>query len=224
VKFLEEKHRLATRWFHWINFPVLSVMIFSGILIYWAFEPAYRIGIGSVTLFEFFPDWFYNLTHVDHKLSIGMALHFLFGWFFAINGIAYTIYTAVSGEWRELLPEGKSWGEAIQVVKHDMGLKVPLPPQGRYNAAQRITYSAIIFMGALSLLTGLAIYKPAQLAWLTAALGGYEWARWEHFWLTMGYLGFFAIHIGQVIKAGWSNFRSMVCGYDLAEVEATHGD
>jgi len=224
VKFLEEKHKLATRWFHWINFPVLSAMIFSGILIYWAFEPAYRIGVGSVTVFEFFPDWFYSVTQIPHKLAIGMALHFLFGWFFALNGIAYTIYTAVSGEWRELLPEGKSWGEAIQVVKHDMGLKVPLPPQGRYNAAQRITYSAIIFMGALSLLTGLAIFKPAQLAWLTAALGGYEWARWEHFWLTMGYLGFFAIHIGQVIKAGWSNFRSMVCGYDLAEVETTHGD
>jgi len=32
------------------------------------------------------------------------------------------------------------------------------------------------------------------------------------------------VHIGQVIKAGWSNFRSMVCGYDLTNVEGTHGD
>ena len=54
-----------------------------------------------------------------------------------------------------------------------------------------MTYSAIVLMGGLSLLTGLAIYKPAQLHWLTAALGGYEWARWEHFWLTMGYVGIF---------------------------------
>jgi len=218
VKVLEEKHKLATRWLHWINFPVLSVMIGSGMLIYWSYDP-YRIGFGGVTLFHFFPDWFYDVTHIDHKLALGMALHFLFAWIFAINGLAYVIYTLVSGEWRELLPERKSFAEAIVVAKHDMGFKVPLPPQGRYNAAQRITYTAIVLMGGLSLLTGLAIYKPAQLAWLTALAGGYEWARFEHFWLTMGYVGFFGIHIGQVIRAGWSNFRSMVCGYDLTELK-----
>ena len=114
-------------------------------------------------------------------------------------------------------PDGKSFREALDVVKHDMGLGVPLPPQGRYNAAQRITYSAIVVMGGLSLVTGLAIYKPAQLNWITALVGGYEWARFEHFWLTMGYCGFFLIHIGQVVRAGWRNFQSMVCGYDLEE-------
>jgi thiosulfate reductase cytochrome b subunit len=212
---LVEKHKLATRWFHWINFPILSLMIFSGILIYWSFD-TYIIGG--------YPNWFYNAIHIDHKLAYGMALHFLFAWIFAINGIAYVIYTIVSGEWRELAPEAKSFREALQVMKHDLGLKVPMPPQGRYNAAQRITYSAIVIMGGCSLLTGLAIYKPAQLHWLTALLGGYEWARWEHFWLTMGYVGFFGIHIAQVIRAGWANFRSMVCGYDIVEMGETHGD
>ena len=223
VKVLEEKHKVATRWFHWVNFPILSLMIFSGLLIYWSYDP-YRIGLGDITLFHFFPDWFYNSTHIDHKLAWGMALHFFLAWLFTINGIAYVIYTLVSGEWRELAPEARSFGEALQVAKHDMGFNVALPPQGRYNAAQRITYSAIVLMGGSSLLTGLAIYKPAQLHWLTALLGGYEWARWEHFWLTMGYVGFFAIHIGQVIRAGWANFRSMICGYDLAEAEAGNGD
>jgi thiosulfate reductase cytochrome b subunit len=31
----------------------------------------------------------------------------------------------------------------------------------------------------------------------------------------MGYLAFFVIHIMQVAKAGWNNFRSMVMGYEL---------
>jgi hypothetical protein len=35
----------------------------------------------------------------------------------------------------------------------------------------------------------------------------------------MGYVGFFVIHIAQVIRAGWPNFRAMVCGYDLVTVE-----
>lgn len=215
VKRLELKHTLGTRWFHWLNFPLLSLMIFSGIVIYWAYDP-YRVGFGAVTLFHFFPNWFYDLTGVGGNLAFGMALHFTIAWLFAINGVAYFLYTVISGEWRELAPDAKCFAEAAQVAMHDMGFKVPLPPQGRYNAAQRITYTAIVFMGFLSLLTGLAIYKPAQLSWLTALLGGYEWARFEHFWLTMGYAGFFLIHIGQVIRAGWANFRSMVCGYDLA--------
>jgi thiosulfate reductase cytochrome b subunit len=222
VTVLEQKHKLATRWCHWINFPVLSLMIFSGLLIYWS-NDAYDVGIGSFSV-HLFPDWFYNLTHIDHKLAYGMSVHFFIAWIFALNGVAYTIYTFASGEWRELAPNAKSFGEALQVMKHDLGLKVPMPPQGRYNAAQKLTYSGIIVMGALSLVTGLAIYKPAQLHWLTALVGGYEAGRFEHFWLTMGYVGFFVIHIAQVIRAGWSNFRSMVCGYDVVDMEGTHGD
>jgi hypothetical protein len=32
---LEHKHLLAIRWMHWINFPLLFIMILSGIRIYW---------------------------------------------------------------------------------------------------------------------------------------------------------------------------------------------
>jgi thiosulfate reductase cytochrome b subunit len=74
-------------------------------------------------------------------------------------------------------------------------------------------------MGAGSLVTGLAIYKPTQVAWLTNLLGGYAWARTEHFGLTIGYVLFFVIHIGQVIQAGWNNFRAMVTGYELVPME-----
>ena len=79
-------------------------------------------------------------------------------------------------------------------------------------------------MAVGSLITGLAIYKPAQLSWLAGLLGGYEMARWEHFWLMIAFVGFFAVHVIQVIKAGWNNFRSMVTGYELvpAAEEVSH--
>ena len=76
---LDAKHPRAIRWFHWINFPLLSLMIWSGALIYWS-NDVYRIGIGNLTLFHFFPDWFYNLTGIDHRLAEGMAWHFVFMW------------------------------------------------------------------------------------------------------------------------------------------------
>jgi thiosulfate reductase cytochrome b subunit len=103
------------------------------------------------------------------------------------------------------------------VVLHDLHLKKTPPPQGKYNAAQQITYTAIIVMGFGSILTGLAIYKPVQLSWLAALFGGYAAARFVHFWLTVGYLLFFVVHVGQVILAGWNNFRSMVIGYELVK-------
>jgi thiosulfate reductase cytochrome b subunit len=40
-------------------------------------------------------------------------------------------------------------------------------------------------------------------------------ARWEHFWITMGFIGFFVIHVTQVVLAGWNNFRSMVSGLEI---------
>jgi thiosulfate reductase cytochrome b subunit len=67
--------------------------------------------------------------------------------------------------------------------------------------------------------TGLAIWKSAQFAWLTAALGGYPAARLEHFLLTLGYAAFFLVHISQVIRAGWNNLRAMITGYEVVEEE-----
>jgi thiosulfate reductase cytochrome b subunit len=216
LKRLEYKHKLVTRWAHWVNFPILAVMIYSGLLIYWS-NDVYRIGVGQFTLFHFFPDAVYKAFKLDYQLAFGMAVHFAFMWLFAINGFLYVLYTIVSGEWRELVPSPRSFRDAIQVTLYDFKLAKTLPAQGKYNAAQKIAYSAIIVMGFGSILTGLSIYRPIQLSWLTSLLGGYEMARWEHFWLTMGYLGFFVIHIAQVVRAGWGNFQSIVTGVDYQE-------
>jgi thiosulfate reductase cytochrome b subunit len=215
---LEKKHPLAIRWFHWVNFPLLLVMIWSGILIYWA-NPVYRIGIGRFTLLKMtFPQPVWKAMNVAYRLAEGLSLHFFFMWFFAINGLLYVIYTIVSGEWRYLVPRRDSFAEAVQVVLHDLRIrKEPLPPR-KFNGAQQIAYTAIILAGAGSLLTGLAIYKPVQFHWLTWLFGGYQMARFFHFWITVGYVVFFVIHIAQVVRAGWNNFRAMVIGYEVREV------
>lgn len=218
MKRLEEKHPLALRWFHWINFPVLTLMIWSGLLIYWA-NDIYRIGFGSWTLFHFFPDSIYRTLNLDHRLAEGMAWHFFFMWFFAINGFLYITYTVLSGEWRHLIPNRRSFQEAIQVVLRDLHLSKFNPPQRKFNGAQQIAYTIIILMGGGSLVTGLAIYKPIQFAWLTSLLGGYPAARLEHFLLTLGYVAFFLVHFIQVVKAGWNNFRAMIAGFELKALE-----
>lgn len=214
MKKIIKKHTLAIRWFHWLNFPLLAIMIWSGLLIYWA-NDVYRLGWGNTTILKFFPDSFTKALNLPFRLAEGMSFHFVFMWLFALNGLIYVLYLLISGEWRLIFPNKRSFKESWQVVLHDLHIRKGLLPQKKYNAAQRIAYTGVIIMGLGSLLTGISIYKPIQFQTLCNLLGGYEWARAEHFILTILFTLFFVVHIIQVIIAGWDNFRSMVTGFEV---------
>jgi thiosulfate reductase cytochrome b subunit len=202
---------------HWVNFPLLLVMVWSGLRIYWA-NDVRRVGIGDWTLVQLFPQWVYDLFQLDRKLAKGLAFHMTFGWLFALNGLAFAIYLGASGHWRRLIPR-RGWpADALRVLAHDLHLsRRPLPEQGVYNAAQRLTYSAVILLGGVAVLSGFAIFKPTQLSVLTTALGGYRTARAIHFWTTMAFVGFFAVHVLQVLRAGWGTLTSMITGYRVVD-------
>lgn len=212
------KHPRAIRWFHWINFPLLAIMIWSGLLIYWA-NDVYRLGWNDTTLLKFFPDSFNQALDIPFRLAEGMSLHFAFMWLFVINGMAYVLYLILSKEWKYLLPNKSSFKESWHVILHDLHIRRGLPPQKKYNAAQRIAYTMVIVMGIGSFLTGIAIYKPVQLSWLCNIMGGYAFSRILHFTLTILFCLFFLVHIIQVIIAGWNNFAAMIRGFEVKPLE-----
>lgn len=235
---LVKKHPLAVRWFHWVNFPALALMVWSGMLILWAYDrypteqvrlrvpdriSIYRWGIAPVYSEKNTDDYpvpadrRYDI-HTGYRLAEGMAWHFAFAWLFTLNGIAYVLYLWISGQWRHIIPRRESFKGALLVALHDLRLyRKPLPAGDKYNHAQRIAYTGVLVLGALMVVTGLAIYKPAQLTWLTLLLGGYQAARVEHFLITCLFIVFFLVHIAQVARAGWNNFRAMITGYALGE-------
>ncbi|MEO8066893.1 MAG: cytochrome b/b6 domain-containing protein [Flavobacteriales bacterium] len=216
---IRKKHPLAIRWFHWVNFPLLMLMIWSGTLIYWAWDP-YKVQIGSWTLLQFYPTGFYKALNIPQRLAEGMAWHFALMWLFFINGFMYVLFTIVSGEWRHLLPNKHSFKEAWHVLLHDLGIRKKPLPEVKFNGAQRIAYTSIVVMGIGSVLSGLAIYKPTQLSWITALFGDYDNARLVHFILTIGYCLFFLVHVAQVVRAGWNNFQAMVTGWQVVSTPA----
>ncbi len=216
MKKIIQKHSLATRWLHWINFPLLTIMIWSGLLIYWG-NDVYRLGWGDKTLLKFFPDSFNKALNIPFRLAEGMNLHFFFMWLFTINGIVYFFYLLFSKEYKLIFPHKKALKEAWQVLLHTLRIRKGMPPQKKYNAAQRIAYTGIIFLGFGITITGLAIYKPAQLYWLCYLMGGYEWARILHFIITILFVLFFVVHVLQVMFAGFNNFRAMLTGFEVVK-------
>ena len=118
---LERKHSLATRVFHWANVPILGVMIWSGLLIYWA-NDVYEIRFRGHVIFHFFPDWFYNGLEIPRRLAEGLTWHFTFMWLFALNGLLYVLYTTFSGEYGDTwCRTGTLFAEAVSShVLHDL--------------------------------------------------------------------------------------------------------
>ena len=193
------------RWTHWANFPLMALMVWSGILIYWAND----IYPG------FFPEWFYQTFHIPQRLAEGMAIHFSVAWLFVINSVLYTGYVLLSSHRKELLPDRQAFRDLIPTILHDLKLgKKPLTA-GKFNAAQRVTYTFVLIIGAVEILTGFSIYKPVQLSWLARVFGGYEGARIIHFIGMVCLCLFFLVHIVQVVRSGWNQFRAMVTGFEV---------
>jgi len=202
------KHPLAIRWNHWINFPALTIMIWSGLMIYWANPASLLPG-----------KWLEDLG-LAQRLGEGMAWHFTFGLIFIINGLAYTGFLVFSGQWRYLFPDRRTFRDAFFVVLAEFRLyKGSAPAFRKYNGAQRFAYTGVLLLGIAASITGLAIYKPLQLNWILQLLGGYSWVRQEHFYITVAFVLFFFLHVTQVMAAGWNQFQAMVTGMEKVDDE-----
>jgi thiosulfate reductase cytochrome b subunit len=202
---LIEKHALPLRLVHWLNVPLLALMVWSGWMIEWA---------NNVHLL---PESFFEKLGLTQRLAEGLSIHFTIAWLFIINGTIYLFWFFLSGHWREIFPTKQTLRDAVPTILHDLGLSESAPPQGKFNAMQRIAYTSVILMALIAVLSGFAIYKPVQLGWLIKVFGGYEGARLMHFVMMFGFCAFVAVHVLQVLRAGWNGFRAMVAGFEVEE-------
>jgi thiosulfate reductase cytochrome b subunit len=190
-------HPLAVRIMHWTNAVAMIVMIGSGWGIY-----------NDSVIFHF--------LHFSESLRIGswaaesLLWHFAGMWLLAINGLAYLTYGIVTGRLRErLLPIRVA--EVIQTVRDTLRLKIAHDDLTTYNAVQKLLYIVVILAGVSQVVTGLAIWKPVQLAWLTALFGGFQTARLVHFLGMAVIVGFLIVHVALSLLVP-STLRAMLTG------------
>ena len=165
---------------HWLNVPLLVIMAGSGLQIFAAYPSLGPQG----AQYRWYP---LQDTPPPRWMRFGGWLagarhwHFALAWFLVLNGLIYMAYFLGSGEWRRrlFLPR-RDTKNAIGQFAYYTRIRSTPPPADFYNGLQRLAYTSTILFGFVMVLSGLVLYKPVQLHWLTVLFGGYDGARLVH--------------------------------------------
>jgi thiosulfate reductase cytochrome b subunit len=181
---------------HWTNAFAMVLMIMSGWQIY-----------NASPLFDF---------RFSHSITLGgwlggaLLWHFAAMWILMVNGLLYLIMGLATGRFRKKLlpitPDG-----VISDVKAALTFKLAHDDLSKYNYVQKLLYAGIIAVGIVIVLSGLSIWKPVQLQWLTALFGGYDVARYVHFVCMSLIVAFLVVHVVLALLVPKS-LRAMIIG------------
>lgn len=181
---------------HWINAVAMVLMIMSGWQIYNA-SPLFNFSFSrSITL----GDW----------LGGALLWHFAAMWLLMVNGLVYLTLGLATGRFRKkLLPITPSG--VISDARAALTGKLSHDDLSRYNYVQKLLYAGIIVVGVVIVLSGLSIWKPVQLQYLTALFGGYDVARYVHFVCMSAIVAFLIVHVALAVLVPKS-LRAMIIG------------
>jgi thiosulfate reductase cytochrome b subunit len=140
-----------------------------------------------------FPRW----MTLGGWLGGGIAWHLSAMWVLFADGLGYLAYGILSGHFRrDILPPRPKiiLRDLAAALQFRLGHRL-----GSYNGVQRLLYMGVIIVICLAVVTGLSIWKPVQLGWLTGLFGGYPVARTIHLTMMALIVGFLIIHLALVI-------------------------
>ncbi len=181
---------------HWINAVAMILMIMSGWQIY-----------NASPLFDF---RFASSITLGGWLGGALLWHFAAMWLLMVNGLIYLTLGLVTGRFRKkLLPITP--GGVISDARAALTFKLAHDDLTKYNYVQKMLYAGIIIVGIVIVLSGLSIWKPVQLQWLTALFGGYDVARYVHFTAMSAIVAFLVVHVVLALLVPKS-LRAMLIG------------
>jgi thiosulfate reductase cytochrome b subunit len=181
---------------HWINAVAIVLMIMSGWQVYNA-SPLFRFSFpASITL----GGW----------LGGALLWHFAAMWLLMVNGLVYLTLGFATGRFaRKLLPITPSG--VLADTKAALTGKLSHDDLSKYNYVQKLLYAGIIVVGIVIVLSGLSMWKPVQLQYLTAVFGGYDTARYVHFVCMALICAFLVVHVALALLVPKS-LRAMIIG------------
>jgi thiosulfate reductase cytochrome b subunit len=191
----EQRHTLAARLGHWMMALAILIMIGSGWRIY-----------DNVPILPFqFPYWMTlggnkylaTATSNDWGTANAIAWHFAGMWLLLAGFVLLVANGLVTGHFRrDFLPVGPRLFFRDFVAAATLKLQHRL---GEYNGVQRVFYWGALFAVSMMFVSGLAIYKPVQLGWITWLMGGFPAARVVHFCFMTAIVAFLLVHVALVV-------------------------
>ena len=181
---------------HWINAVAIVLMIMSGWQIYNA-SPLFDFKFSS------------NIT-LGGWLGGALLWHFAAMWLLMVNGLVYLTLGFATGRFRKKLLPITPAG-VIADTKAALTFKLSHDDLSKYNNVQKLLYAGIIVVGIVIVLSGLSIWKPVQLQYLTALFGGYDVARYVHFVCMAAICAFLVVHVVLALLVPKS-LRAMIIG------------
>ncbi|MGL5388852.1 MAG: cytochrome b/b6 domain-containing protein [Serratia sp. (in: enterobacteria)] len=177
-------HPLWLRLTHWLNAVAMLIMVTSGWRIY-----------NASPLFNFS---FINELTLGGWLGGALQWHFAGMWLFGLNGLCYLLLNLFSGRFKR-----QFWPLSPRLFISDLWAalrgKLQHADLRRYNMVQRVLYLLAMAGCVLMGLSGLVLWKSVQFPLLRTLLGGYEMARYIHFFAMTGLVGFVVIHLAMVV-------------------------
>jgi thiosulfate reductase cytochrome b subunit len=182
---------------HWTNAFAMVLMIMSGWQIY-----------NASPLFDFLR--FSKSITLGDWLGGALLWHFAAMWLLMVNGLVYLVTGFATGRFaKKLLPITPTG--VISDVKAALTFKLAHDDLTKYNYVQKLLYAGIIVVGIVIVLSGLSIWKPVQLYWLSALFGGYDIARYVHFICMSLIVAFIVVHVALAVLVPKS-LRAMIIG------------
>jgi thiosulfate reductase cytochrome b subunit len=189
-------------------------MIGSGLRIFNAY-PAFARKGESFCCYPFAGDAIPAWLTFGGWLAGARHWHFAAMWLLVVNGLVYLGFIYLHGEWRDLVPRRGVARDSLEMLKFYFGRRKVHPRQGKHNALQRMVYFALPWVAAAAVVSGVAIWKPVQLAPLTHLLGGYVWARYWHFLAMLALVALSFGHVFMVFAVDPYALRAITTGgYD----------
>lgn len=187
-----QEHPLTLRIAHWLQALAIIIMTGSG----------WRIYDSSPIFGNYrFPLWATlggdpaqaKIAHMDPGVANALNWHFTGMWLLAASYALFIAHGLASGHFRrDFLPltPGAIWRDFMAAATFRLPHRL-----GMYNAVQRAAYWLVLFAVLMMMASGLAIWKPVQLSWLTALFGGYPAARVVHFLFMSAICLFIIVHV-----------------------------
>ena len=209
---LVKRNHLVIRLTHWINVVAIVIMAGSGMRIFNAHpsfgRPGERFVLNpweghSIPPWLTFGGWLGGARH----------WHFAAMWLLVANAVVYLGFLFLHGEWRDIAPRRGDARDAIEMLKFYLFIRRDHPHQGKHNALQKSAYFAMPILGVVIVLSGLAIWKPVTLGFITILFVNYKWARFIHFAAMTFLLLLALVHVFMVFAVDPYSLRSIITGW-----------